>query len=146
MSEKLLNNLNNLAESLMNNVPNDIKDMSKVFVNEVAKLVQAELVEADKKIKEAETRLKAVEDRLGKGKDNNKEELFILKSYGTLNGTWPTLFKAADPEKPLYCIRFKKHPEQPVVCGAHCAGFKMLKDNNIEICTGSVRVVKQCGG
>ncbi len=136
--------LNTLAKTLMDQVPNDIKAKADAFCKEVAKTVTSEIEQADKKVEDALKKVKAAEDRISNnGKKENKEEFFLLKDVSSNEGTWPSLFRASDDSKPLFCIRFKKHPDQPVACGAHCAGFKNLEDGNVEICNGSIRHIKR---
>jgi hypothetical protein len=136
--------LNSLAKNLMDQVPNDIRSQTDNFVKEVAKSVKSELDESEKKLKEMEAELKALQQRFPKdGRKKVADELFELREHGSVEGTWPTLHRLSMPEKPLFCIRLKKHPEQPVVCGAHCAAFKILPDGNVEICNGSIREIKR---
>lgn len=140
------NTLNSLFSGLMSSVPNDIKAQADVFIKEVAGAVNSVLDNMEKKVVDADNRVKSLEARMvSSGKSGDKpafeDEMFLLKSYRSVEGTWPTLFRVTDPAKPLFCIRYKKHPEQPVVCGAQCAGLKILSDGSVELCNGSVRKI-----
>jgi hypothetical protein len=136
--------LNTIAKTLMDQVPNDIKAKADAFCKQVADVVASEIIQADKQVEAAEKRADAAESRISEdGKTEHSEELFLLKDENCAAGTWQTLFRLSDDSKPLFCMRHKKHPEQPVVCGAHCAGFKLLSDGNVEICNGSIRHIKR---
>lgn len=134
--------LNKIAQNLMDQVSPDIRDKTNQFCKEIAKVVDAELEGSAKQAQDAEAKVKAIEKRISK-KGDPEEEFFLLRDNGCSVGTWPTLFRASDPEKPLFCIRLKKHPDQPMVCGAHCVGFKVLNDGNVEICNGSIRQIER---
>lgn len=136
--------LNTIAKTLMDQVPNDIRAKADAFCKQVAEVVAVEIQQAEKTVEAAVKRADAAEARISKdGKSEHSEEIFLLKDENCALGTWLTLFRLSDDSKPLYCMRHKKHPEQPVVCGAHCAGFKLLSDGNVEICNGSIRHIKR---
>ncbi len=137
---ELERNLNNLAKNLMDKVPNDIKSQTEVFCREVAKSVQSVLEQAERKVLEAEIKVEAIEKRMTK-EGQPEDEKFLLINSSDVNGTRETLYRQSDPKTALYCIRYKKNPDQPTTCGAHCAGFKKLNDGNVEICNGSIRQI-----
>jgi arginine utilization protein RocB len=142
--DTIFEKLNNIAKTLMDQVPNDTRAKADAFCKQVAEVVAVEILQSEKKVESAEKRAEAAEARISKdGETEHSEELFILKDENCAAGTWPTLFRLSDDGKPLFCIRFKKHPEQPVLCGAHCAGFKLLSNGNVEICNGSTRYIRR---
>lgn len=134
--------LNNLANTLMAEVPNDIKDKTDRFCKEVAKAVDSEISEMEKKVKTASEKVEDAEARLPKIGGAN-DESFILKDTVDTNGTFLALYRLSNKDKPLDCINYKKTPVQTAFCGEHCAGFKILKTGDVEICNGSIRKVKR---
>ncbi len=137
--------LNNLAKNLMDQVPNDIRDKADNFIKEIAKAVTSEIAEIRKEVSAAEARAGAAEKRISEGKEGDldvTEEKFILREVTSAEGTWPSLYRLSDSQnKALFCINPKKG--QPDICGAHCAGFKVLADGNVELCNGSVRQIER---
>lgn len=133
------NVLNTLAKNLMGGVPNDMHGKTDNFIKEVSKTVKSVLAESEKLVEVAENKIEAIEARTADGK-TVEDERFTLKEDSNVEGTWQALYRVSDPLKSLYCIRHKSSPE-PTFCGAHCAGFKILDNGNVEICTGSVRTI-----
>lgn len=132
--------LNAKAKELMSKVPQDIKGQTDSFIKEVAKAVDSEIREANKRADKAE---KSVAGMVQGGESGG--EAHLLKEKRCTTGTYLTLFRASAPDTALLCIYPKStgDGQHPYCCSA-CAGFRVNPGGAVTICTGvTLDIIKE---